>query len=186
MYDLPCSRGFGHRGARELDRPVRAGRADRTFDEGEAVQGPPGLVRFVMRREEHGEMGELVPPGFGDLGPLSPASRRCRPREGTLHPRGNRGSGRRSNARRLLRRQRGRDRGLPRSCEEPAHQSRSAARRDPIHRELRIDERRAGGLPLFRLARRSTLIVVREVLQARIASAKLRGVDFSPAEGCAP
>ncbi|EMO70807.1 hypothetical protein LEP1GSC120_2183 [Leptospira santarosai str. 200702252] len=49
--------------------------------------------------------------------------------------------------------------------------------------KLYIDESKTNNLPIFRLARRMTLILISDSLRDILESAKLQGVELKPAEG---
>ncbi|EKO78959.1 hypothetical protein Q4554_07385 [Leptospira santarosai] len=49
--------------------------------------------------------------------------------------------------------------------------------------KLYIDESKTNNLPIFRLARRMTLILISDSLRGILESAKLQGVELKPAEG---
>lgn len=61
MYCVLTYQGFSDGEAQQLDRPALPGRGELAFDEGVWVQDPPDSVRFVMTRNDHGELGDLVP-----------------------------------------------------------------------------------------------------------------------------
>jgi Immunity protein family (Imm11) len=188
VYYVLTYQGFSDGEAQQLERPVLPGRDEIAFDEGVWVPDPPPSLRFLMTQEEHGELGDLVPtylPGLViserfrqlldeagvDNVQYIPAEIEDRVNGGTL------GGYFVANVVGLV------------DCIDMAKSKLTLRAAPPgairFIRELHIDESRARDLPLFRLERKSSLILMSERVQRKIAAAKLRGVGLLPAEGYA-
>jgi hypothetical protein len=188
VYYIVSYQGFSDGEARALDRPIISGRADLAFDEGMWVHDSPNTVRFVMTQEDRGEIGDLVPTGLPGL-VISDRFRHLLDGAGIDNVQyiaaeiADVVSGRTfadyfiANVIGLV------------DCIDLTRSKVTFRAAPPgairFIDELHIDERRAGGLPLFRLARRSTIVMMSEPVQQKIASANLRGVGLIPAEGYA-
>lgn len=188
MYYVLTYQGFSDGEAQQLERPELPGREELAFDEGVWVKDPPDSVHFVMTREDHGELGDLVPTYLPGL-VISERFRRLLEGAGVDNVQyipaqiEDQASGRTlggyfiANVIGLV------------DCIDMGA-SKLVLRAAPpgairFIRELHIDEGRARGLPLFRLERKSSLVLMSERVQQQIAPAKLRGVGLLPAEGYA-
>lgn len=188
MYYVLTYQGFSDSEAQELDCPALSAQPDLAFDEGVWVQNPPDSVRFTMTQEDYGELGDLVPTVLPGL-LISARFRQLLDGAGvdsvqyTPAEIDDQANGRTldgyfvANVVGLV------------DCIDMAKSKLTFRAAPPgairFIRELHIDESRARGLPLFRLERKSSLVLMSASLQARIVPAKLRGVGLLPAEGYA-
>jgi len=186
VYYVLTYETFSETEAQQLPRPKLPGRDDLAFDDGIPVQDPPQRVRFIMTRSERGDLGDYVLSGMPGL-LISERFRLALEKGGVDNVQY-----------------------IPADIEDQIggqtysnyfmanvigivdciDMSKSkltmrAALPDKIRDidELHIDEPRACDLPLFRLARKSTLVLINESLQKVLAAAALRGVGLTPAEG---
>jgi len=184
MYYVLTYDGFSETEALELPRPDLPD--DLEFDNGVKVPKPPKLITFEMTAEEKGDLGDVVPTGLPGL-VISEKFRKTLDGAGvdniqyvpaeivdTVAKKTYAGYF----VANII--------GVV-DCIDMARSQLTmrAALPDKIRdiNELHIDEKRAAEQPVFRLARKSSIILVNEGVKKAIDKAKLKGPGLAEAEG---